>query len=146
MKHVMMAALMTMAGMIPLQAGGGDSDLETLATWMTGSFSSEAHAKSDSEIKNITLEMARIWPDRDDGVWLYVEQAAAENKKKPYRQRVYRLTAHPDGSFRSDVYTLPTPDKHVGQYKKDEPLKKLIFFADKIRLSSADAVNRIRKE
>jgi len=54
--------------------------------------------------------MLPIWSEREDGPWLYVEQAAYSNLARPYRQRVYHLTpAGPEepGSIRSEVYTLP---------------------------------------
>ncbi len=83
-------------------------EIELLAAWMTGSFSSAAQAAADPEnYRDIRLEMARIWRDRTDGPWLYVEQAAAESLDRPYRQRVYQLVARPDGAFESRVYTLP---------------------------------------
>lgn len=83
------------------------SSLEAAAQAMTGSFSSAAQAKADPSYFDIRLEMVPIWGERDDGPWLYVEQAAAEALDKPYRQRVYRLIALQDGQLESRVYTLP---------------------------------------
>ena len=72
-------------------------DIAVLTDFMVGSFSSAKQAEKDPEnFRDIRLEMARIWPDRDDGVWLYVEQAVATSLARPYRQRVYRLTANAD--------------------------------------------------
>ena len=84
-----------------------EAQLQELATWMTGSFSSSAQALADPEnYFDIRLEMAPIWEDRADGPWLYIEQAAATALERPYRQRIYRLAI--DGAtIRSDVYTLP---------------------------------------
>ncbi|MBX3407127.1 MAG: chromophore lyase CpcT/CpeT [Phycisphaeraceae bacterium] len=87
-----------------------NGDIAVLTDFMAGSFSSAKQAEKDPEnFRDIRLEMARIWPDRADGVWLYVEQAVATSLDRPYRQRVYRLTANADGTLRSDVYTLPEP-------------------------------------
>jgi CpeT protein len=99
--------------------------LDTLVAWMTGSFSSGRQAAADSSYYDIRLEMARIWPDRTDGYWLYVEQASVESLEVPYRQRVYHLTATDGGSFRSDVYELPDPIRFAGAWKDDRPLSAL---------------------
>jgi len=99
-----------------------DADLETLAQWMTGSFSSAEQAAADVDYFDIRLEMVRIWTDRTDGYWFYVEQAAASALDKPYRQRVYHVTTQEDGSFSSAVYAFPEPLAHAGAWKTEDPL------------------------
>lgn len=100
-------------------------DLEQLAEWMSGSFSSAEQAALDTNFYDIRLQMVRIWPERDDGVWLYVEQASAENLERPYRQRVYRLSREEDGSLRSAVYTFENPLRFAGAWKMADPLRAL---------------------
>ncbi len=102
-----------------------DPDLEKLVGWMTGSFSSEKQAGEDPEFFDIRLEMALIWPERDDGFWLYVEQAVATNLDKPYRQRVYRVTRIDGETFESAVFELPDPLQYAGEWKKSYPLDGL---------------------
>jgi hypothetical protein len=92
---------------------------------MTGSFSSEEQAAADEAYFDIRLEMARIWKDRKDGYWFYVEQAAATHLDQPYRQRVYHLTAAEDGSFVSEVFAIPDPLDHAGEFREAEPLSGL---------------------
>lgn len=101
------------------------NQIDVLVNYMTGSFSSEEQAKSDSNYFNIELEMVQIWKDRTDGPWIYIEQAVAESKNKPYRQRVYRLKEQSDGKIESIVYTIPDPQRFAGDYKKDFPLVRL---------------------
>lgn len=107
--------------------------MDELLQVMEGSFSSEKQSKADPEYFEIHLHMTRIWKDRKDGAWLYVEQAAAAALEKPYRQRIYHVTALPDGGYQSDVYTLPgDPLAVTGAWKdpaklgaiKPEDLKK----------------------
>ena len=94
-----------------------DAELARLATLMSGSFSSGEQAQQDPDFFHIVLHMSPIWRDRTDGVWLYVEQAVAQAANKPYRQRVYRLTHQADGTFKSDVYTLPgDPLQYAGAW------------------------------
>jgi hypothetical protein len=89
-------------------------DFEQLVNWMTGSFSSAEQAKSDTNYYDISLEMKRIWPDKSNGAWLYVEQALASTPLEPYRQRVYFVREMGDGQFSSDIYTIPNEEDFVG--------------------------------
>jgi len=107
------------------EAAASDSGLVLLASYMTGSFSSEKQAAADSHFYDIRLEMVPIWPERRDGPWLYVEQAAASGLDKPYRQRVYRLSARGDGLYRSDVYTITEPLRLAGAWRVENPLSDL---------------------
>ena len=86
---------------------------------MTGSFSSaRQHATDPEAFFDIRLHMTPIWPQRTDGRWLYVEQAAADTPDKPYRQRIYRVTQQADGSFESAVFTIKgDPLRFVGWWK-----------------------------
>ncbi len=92
---------------------------------MTGSFSSQAQAALDSNYYNIRLEMVPIWRDRDNGKWLYVEQAASWSLDKPYRQRVYQLIEGDGGIILSVVYSIPQPLRFAGAWKNKNPLKEL---------------------
>ena len=92
----------------------------------SGSFSSEEQSLSDSDYYDIRLEMKRIWPERSDAKWLYVEQAVASMKDKPYRQRVYKITNTYEGRFESAVFTLKDPLRFAGEWKKENPLSGLI--------------------
>lgn len=102
-----------------------DLDLEELARWMTGSFSSEAQSLADADFRHIVLHMARMWTERDDGIWLYVEQAVAEAPERPYRQRVYRLRRVGEDLFGSTVFTFSNPQSRTGDWREDSPLADL---------------------
>ncbi|MEM8834579.1 MAG: chromophore lyase CpcT/CpeT [Planctomycetota bacterium] len=85
-----------------------DEGLMLLAYRLTGSFSSAEQAMaSPDEFFDIRLEAVRIWDERDDAIWLYVEQATAEAVDRPYRQRIYRLTREGGATYRSAVFELP---------------------------------------
>jgi len=99
--------------------------LGLLAEWLTGSFSSQEQAESDSAYFDIRLHMVPIWKERSDGIWLYIEQAVAGNTDHPYRQRVYRLTTQEDGRYRSDVYTFEDPTRFAGAWKDETPLSDI---------------------
>lgn len=111
----------------PVDGADGPARLDELATRLVGSFSSAEQAIEDPEFRDIRLEMVRIWPERDDGPWIYIEQAAAESLERPYRQRVYRLVAsedpaRPAGTIESRVFELPgDPLLFAGAWR--EPLR-----------------------
>ncbi|MFC1848782.1 chromophore lyase CpcT/CpeT [candidate division CSSED10-310 bacterium] len=100
-------------------------DLKKLVSWMTGSFSSQEQAQTDHDFLDIRLKMVKIWPNRQDGYWLYVEQALATKQERPYRQRVYHVTIQDNATFESAVYTLEDPLQYAGEWQKRKPLAAL---------------------
>jgi hypothetical protein len=113
------------AGAAP-DAPAKDPDLERLAAWMTGTFASAEQAKSDpEEYRDVRLGTARIWTERPDGPWLYVEQAVAGALDRPYRQRVYRLRHVGDDLFESRVHELPDPLRFAGAFADPSRLAAL---------------------
>ena len=121
------------------------SDVEFLLNWMTGSFSSAEQSKTDSSYYDIRLEMVHIWKERADGPWIYVEQAVAGYKDKPYRQRVYQLVQEED-VIKSIVYAIENPLRFAGEYKKDNPLKQLTPDSLKIRKGCAVYLKKISED
>ena len=91
--------------------------LDLLKRYMVGSYTSSAQAARDTNYYNIELEMARIWLKETDGIWLYLEQATAKKKDKPYRQRIYHLTQMDDSTFSSSVCNLDSMHWFTGAYK-----------------------------
>lgn len=114
--------LLASCGSPPREVEVADSGLDTLARWMTGSFSSAMQAAEDPDnFRDVRLHMAPIWTARRDGPWLYIEQAMASSPDKPYRQRVYRLSrsgAAGDETYESAVYELPgDPLRFTGAWR-----------------------------
>jgi len=106
-------------------SGDEYDDLQNLKSWMIGSFSSEEQAELDTNFYNIHLKMVQIWNERDDAIWLYVEQAASWALDKPYRQRVYKLTKDDNGTIESAVFSLTDPLRFAGVWKEKHPLNQL---------------------
>jgi hypothetical protein len=101
------------------------SDLDRLVSWMAGSFSSQQQAAADSSYFDIRLEMVQIWPERTDGHWLYVEQAASSTPEQPYRQRVYHVIQPDDSTFASSVFELAEPARFVGAWRTPQLFEPL---------------------
>lgn len=93
--------------------------LDRLESAMTGHFTSAQQASEDGAYFDVTLHMVPIWPAHTtpETRWLYVEQAMTAAADRPYRQRVYRLTAS-DGALVSTVYELPgDPARFAGAWR-----------------------------
>lgn len=117
MKKIFLTLALLLTLGVALQAQKRDKDLETLVKYMQGGFTSAAQAAVDTNYYDISLHMTRIWEQRTDGYWLYVEQAVTKMLDKPYRQRIYHVVHQADGSFESAVYTLPDDKAAVGAWK-----------------------------
>ncbi len=94
-----------------------DIDVEVLATWLEGSFSSQDQAKADTTYLDIRLRMKRIWHARTDGYWFVVEQAVATSQDAPYRQRVYNVRRVEENMIESRTFTWKDPSRVKGAWK-----------------------------
>lgn len=106
--------------------------LYALAKSMSGSFSSQQQAASDENFLSIALSMSPIWEERVDGYWFYVEQAASNTPKRPYRQRLYQVTfsqgtEQQHGEFVSRIFTLP---KQLEGYHYEPDTIELLQLSD----------------
>lgn len=121
------AVLMVAVALLLMAAGqaGASEGLTTLVEWMTGSFSSEEQSLADTTYYDIRLEMVAVWPERQDGAWLYIEQAVAGAERWPYRQRVYHLVEIEADLFKSEVYELPGQSRFAGAWRYADPLAAL---------------------
>lgn len=114
-RHTLLVLLA--GGVLQTAAQSEKPSLDLLKRYMVGSYSSAVQSARDTSYKNIELEMARIWLKDPDGIWLYVEQAVAKAKDRPYRQRVYHLTQRDDSTFISTVCGLDSMHLFTGAYK-----------------------------
>ena len=109
---------------LQVHARAQDGTLEQLTEYMIGDFNSSAQAERDTSYFNISLKMARVWKNQTD-VWLYLEQAVANDQDHPYRQRMYRLEDVGNRHFLSHIYELPNAERYVGGTDKPKLLKQL---------------------
>ena len=114
MKHVLLFLLVAFTADASAQTLVTHFDLDTLRTWMTGSFSSKEQSAHDSAYADIHLNTNVIWKHRIDGVWLYAEQALGAKLDAPYRQTVYHLFQINDTTVVNQSYDLLNPARVVG--------------------------------
>ncbi len=107
-------------------------DVDTLARWMSGSFSSRAQHAAESagdpdeararaarqgDHDDVRMHAVPIWTARTDGKWLYVERARANAPTKPEWLRVVRVHVE-DGALATDTYLLPGDEmRFAGAWK-----------------------------
>ena len=131
---------------LPIQpAPPADPEVEWLAQALTGSFSSHAQAQADPDFRDVHLLVTRIWANRSDGPWLYVEQAMADSLQAPYRQRISRVVRVHDGNFETHVYLLPDPGKWIGEGARPDPFVS-ITPSDLIRREGCEIHLRYRDD
>lgn len=98
-------------------------EVDRLADWLSGSFDSSGQAaEASSPFQDISLNACRIWPDRTDGRWVYVEQARSDAVDRPYRQRVYRLRVDDQAELVSEVFAFPSGQTPAGGSWRDPAL------------------------
>lgn len=95
-----------------------------LAGLLIGSFSTIEQSRIDGW-GYVESETVRIWPHREDGIWLYQENAFLgsspedfdpEIKQRPYFQRIVRLVEVSPTEVIRTIYTLTDPASVVGAF------------------------------
>ncbi|MEM9169127.1 MAG: chromophore lyase CpcT/CpeT [Pseudomonadota bacterium] len=124
-------AALAMLAACAVRAEDGASYIDELADLSVGSFTTAAQSARDDRYGVAEAEIVRIWPDRDDGLWLYQEQAYLGDqpgavdlamKNRPYFARVVRSVETAPGVVRRTVHKLKRPDAAVGAWRDAAPL------------------------
>jgi len=103
-------------------------ELLKLTQWLTGYFSSaqQADTSSDKYHVDVRLRMRQIWPDSTNGIWIYVEQAYADDTLNPYRQRIYKLYEE-NGQIVDNIFGIADDSLYVMAWQKPELLNNLTY-------------------
>ena len=108
------------------------NNLEQLGRIMLGTYTNTKQYQANKEdFYHVIMKLHRIWEDRDDAIWMYIEQAQFDVQDRPYRQRVYKVFRGERDTLISEVYTLPDSKSAIGKgadanFWKDIPPTKLI--------------------
>ena len=91
--------------------------LTRMSSYLTGRFTNEWDSvTTEGAVPGVRFFSARIWRNRHDGIWLYVEQNTTATGL-PIRQRLYNFYYRgslPVISF----YALRDPERYVGGWKR----------------------------
>lgn len=112
-----------------------DKDLKRLKKFMTGSFDTFAQVDRDEEndtkyrhiralLHVIPIEIPEM---SEKGFTFYVENAAAERRKQPYRQRVYYLTRNNKGEIILKVYRISETKSLINAHKNKSVLANIKY-------------------
>lgn len=95
----------------------GPDNVTLAADWLTGDFDSRAQAQADRRYFDVHLYAIQIWAEREDGVWMYVQQSRDDDDdgtyEAPYRQRVYRVHDGGGQGVVSTVYRIADEANYV---------------------------------
>ncbi|MEM9303629.1 MAG: CpcT/CpeT family chromophore lyase [Pseudomonadota bacterium] len=100
------------------------AELDDFLTLVTGSFSSATQAARDDRYDHAIWHTVRIWPEANDGAWVYTENWL-EGADGPYRQRVSRYRLDADGTILSKTWTLSEPERFVGAWEEPRRFDEL---------------------
>lgn len=103
-------------------------NLETLIDWMTGEYDSKTQSEESDQYEHVTMKLTRVWNDKPNGAWIYVEQALASDAENPYRQRMYFLSEITEDEYSMDIYELPEPASFTGAWKDPSPFEDVTLF------------------
>lgn len=125
------AALFLTASVGVAQDAAKDKDLRRLAVWMTGSFDTFAQVNRDEEADakyrhiRATLQVVFVKiSGLNNALALYIENAAAETRTKPYRQRIYVLKKQ-NGSIIVEIHKIDKPEDFTNAHKNLKLLESL---------------------
>lgn len=141
-KKILLFALLVTSTKAFSQSLLSTSDVDTLRSYMVGSFSSQAQSQQDSSYLNVHLNINTVWPHRIDGKWLYAEYALAENLDKPYRQTVYHLFLINDTTIVCQPYELVEPSRVTGAWHNPEKFNPLRIDSLKLLVGCSMSVHK----
>lgn len=111
-----------------------DKDLKDLKNFMTGSFDTFAQVERDEEndtkyrhIRALLHVIPIEIPEMNSGFTFYVENAAAEARNKPYRQRVYYLKRNDAGEIILQVFKISETEKLINAHKNKSVLANIKY-------------------
>lgn len=97
--------------------------LSRFAALMEGDFSNAQQYKENPEASvRVDMHTRRIWPERSDAVWFYVEQLSPQMPSEPLSQRIYKITQPSPNIVECEMMYFEGMKAYVGDWKKPNPL------------------------
>lgn len=94
-------------------------DAAAVAALLQGHYDSRDQAARDKDYRAVAVTVVPVLAGRDDGHWLYVEQAIVDLPDKPYGQRVYRLHDDDDGEVLAEAHAIDDPARFAQGWQSD---------------------------
>jgi hypothetical protein len=99
--------------------------LELLTSYLVGTWNTIPQKEGYGDSAPARLRIARLWPERTDGYWLYWEYANPADEGQVTRQRIFRFVRE-GSTIRALTYRLPgNPAGYAGEWRKERPFESL---------------------
>jgi hypothetical protein len=93
---------------------------------MVGHFTTLIIAESESTSDGLQRFVVPVWLDREDGPWLYIEEATTNQPDEPTSQLVMNIRLGYHGQVRCEVYDLPgDPIVHANAWNEPDALSSI---------------------
>ena len=129
-----MAVIATLLLTLPLHVGCNGTETSSVAapvrfskgvdqihSWMCGSFESDMPVGRNSDTLRVGLNACPIWPDREDGRWLYAERTAIGASSRSDDQHIHRIRNDAQGTLLVEVFSfLPGAAPPRGTWRTPE--------------------------
>jgi len=97
-----------------------DQDVQEVASWIEGSYSSEKQSKVDTSYSHQRIEIRRIWMDRTDGMWFTFERYMPERDSLVLEQVVLHIHGVEENLTEVRVFAWKAPSSSIGLWKQPE--------------------------
>ena len=78
-------------------------DVEQVRAWLCGGFESEMPTTRDAAAVRFEWNACPIWPDRQDGRWLYAERATVGATSRPDARNIHRIRNDAQGGLLAPI-------------------------------------------
>lgn len=93
-------------------------DVEQVRAWLCGGFESEMPTTRDAAAVRFEWNACPIWPDRQDGRWLYAERATVGATSRPDARNIHRIRNDAQGGLLVEVFAfLPGESAPAGAWQ-----------------------------
>lgn len=107
------------------EASALKNSMQRFTAVLEGDYSNEAQYKNDSRYAHVILHIRRIWKERSDAHWYYLEQYPNGLPEEPYVQTIFGVQTMGPDSLRLSRYIIPNEREYLGAWKQKKPLRDL---------------------
>ncbi len=101
-------------------------DVEQVRNWLCGSFESDMPAERDAGAIRAAWNACPIWPDREDGRWLYAERTAVGASSRSDERCIHRVRNDAQGELLVEVFSfLPGTAPPAGSWRTPDALDRI---------------------
>ena len=101
-------------------------DVEQVHSWLCGRFETEMPASRISDALRAEWNACSIWPDREDGRWLYAERTTVGAASRSDDRHIHRIRNDAQGTLLVEVFSfLPGAAPPTGSWRTPDALDRI---------------------